>query len=91
MVPGHPVYGTGIGLWSWLQVTLCMKLCCDTTDPNTCCAADASVLCFVQWTDNLTSHFQDNRNGMSNRTLVSSQFLGGSSGILRFFPGGWRN
>ena len=58
------------------------------SDPDTGCAPDPSVLCFVQWTDNLTSQFQENQNGMNYQHLVVSQFLGSNSGILRFFPGG---
>ncbi len=59
--------------------------------------ADPRVICFVDWTANLTQHFRRQSDNTSAESGVTYQYFGGTLGALRFFPGGdhtciiWRN
>lgn len=46
-------------------------------------STDPYILCFAQWSENLTAYYQE----QSNRTGVGSLFFGSSKGALRFYPG----
>ena len=58
----------------------CLFIC-----PTVCSSADSSVLCFIQWTDNLTTHFQEQLETIGGN--ASFQYIGTSTGLLKFYPG----
>ena len=61
-------------------LSVCLLVC-----PTVCSSADSSVLCFIQWTDNLTAHFQKQWETIEGK--ASFQYIGTSTGLLRFYPG----
>ena len=67
---------------SALSACLCVGLSACLT---VCSSADSSVLCFIQWTDNLTTHFQEQLETIEGK--ASFQYIGTSTGLLKFYPG----
>ena len=69
-------------------LSMCRSVClsdCLLICPTVCSSADSSVLCFIQWTDNLTTHFQEQLETIEGK--ASFQYIGTSTGLLKFYPG----
>ena len=96
-------WGHGVGKSAWLQINwklesqqstypemFTKKVFMEATGSSRILlSTDPSVLCFVQWTEELTQSFSSNEIFLSNLTSLNStlsQYVGTDSRLLRFYP-----